>query len=317
MEKLNYESTNILIKNLISNLKPKFTKISERLNISRQTIKNNLIKLREEKIISSFTINIHPNIQPNLKYILLEIKTNPKEPEMIDKLLEIPQLKMLDGIFGEFSLNALFIFKNSNEFKDTLNLIDKIMANSYFKKYQITEIIKVYKTNGIQLSKRKLKIYELDQVDKIILEILEFSQKKKLISTYDINKIFYKKYNLNISQSTIYNRIKKMEESHIILNYSINFNPKKIGFNGKFIVRIRPKNPSKYDKIALKLETKPEITHLYRVGTQFGIFAIIRTKKIGDYGKFIQNLYITEEIEDTFTNFVLDEQIPFTNFIII
>ncbi len=315
MKKINNNSLSILIKNLNSIVKPNFSHISRKLDISRQTLKNNINQLREEKIINNFTINIHPNIQPNLKYILFEIKTNPKEPIMIEELLKIPQLKMLDGIFGEFSLNGLFIFRNSEEFNKTLNLIDNIMANSYFKKYQITEIIKIYKTNGIKLSDINLRTYELDKVDLFILEILEFSQQKKFISTYDINKILKQSYNLNISQSTIYNRIKKMEESHIILNYSINFNPKKIGFNGKFIVRIKPKDPSKYDKIALKLEKKPEITHLYRIGSQFGILAIVRTNQVEDYGSFIRDLYMREEIEDTFTNFVLDEQIPFTNFI--
>ena len=57
------------------------------------------------------------------------------------------------------------------------------------------------------------------------------------------------------------NTYKEMEENNIILNYSINFNPKKIRFNGKFIVRIKPRDPSKYNEIALKLEKMSEITH--------------------------------------------------------
>ncbi len=303
-----------LIKNFNYQHKPNYSRISEKLNISRQTIKQNITKLREEKIINSFKINIHPMIEPNLKYVLLEIKTNPKEPIMIEKLQEISQLKMLDGIFGEYSLIALFIFKSLDEFNEILNQIDNIMANSYFKKYQITETIKIFKTNGIRLSKNPLIEYKVDKIDKFILEILENNQNKKLISTYDINKRMHQDYGIDISQSTIYNRIKKMEESRIILNYSLEFNPKKIGFMGKFITRIKPKNPSKYNEIALKLEKKPEITDLYRIGSEFGLFAIIRTKKIEDYGKIIRSLYITEEIEDTFTNFVLDEQILFTNF---
>jgi DNA-binding Lrp family transcriptional regulator len=56
-----------------------------------------------------------------------------------------------------------------------------------------------------------------------------------------------------------------------------------------------------------------EITHLYRVGEQFGIFAIVRVKEIKDYAQFIKTLYKTGEIEDTFTNFVLDERLPFTS----
>ena len=60
----------------------------------------------------------------------------------------------------------------------------------------------------------------------------------------------------------------------------------------------------------------PHITDLFRIGEQYGLFAIIRVKEIEDYGNFIRELYETEEIEDTFTNFVLDELKPYTNFII-
>ncbi|MFX0146832.1 MAG: hypothetical protein ACFE8E_03675, partial [Candidatus Hodarchaeota archaeon] len=146
------------VQNFVKNLngKTKFivTQNSHALGLSRQTFQNKLDGLREQKIITNFTININPNIQPhNLKYVMLEIKTNPKEPELVKELLKIPQLRMLDGIIGDFSLFSLFIFKSPEEYFQILNTIDNIMAKSYFKKYQIIETIKVYKTNGISLRK--------------------------------------------------------------------------------------------------------------------------------------------------------------------
>ncbi|MBD3212277.1 MAG: HTH domain-containing protein [Candidatus Lokiarchaeota archaeon] len=303
-----------IVKQLISKTKPSFTEISESLEISRPTLQNYLEDLKREKVINNFSININPNIQPNLKHVIMEIKTNPKEPELVQKLSEIPQLQMLDGIFGEFSLNAMFKFKNSAEFNEQLNLVDTIMAQSFFKKYQIIDTIKVYKTNGVKLSEINMVSYELDDLDYEILKILQYSQEEKLISTYDIKNILKENDKISVSQSTIYNRIKKMEESGIILNYSINFNPRKLGFLGKFIIRIKPIDPSQYDEIALDLERKKEITHLYRIGSQFGLFGIVRVKQIQDYAGFLQELYNTNEVEDTFSNFVLDERIAFTNF---
>ncbi len=302
-----------LIRKLNSKSKPNISKISKQLNITRKTFENNFKKLLKGEIVENFTININPNIEPNLKYVILEIKTNPKEPELVEELLKISQLKMLDGIFGEFSLIALFIFKNSEEFNRVLNNLDLIMSKSYFKKYQIIETIKVYKTNGLELSKIDLNPqHKLDEIDYNILNILLEKQGSKLISTYEIKHLLEE----DISQSTVYNRVKNLEESGIILNYSINFCPNKIDFKGKFIVRIKPKNPSKYDNLALKLIKNPHITDLFRIGEQYGLFAIIRVKEIEDYGNFIRKLYETEEIEDTYTNFVLDELKPYTNFII-
>lgn len=304
-----------LIKQLYSTTKPNISKISRELNITRVTFQNRFEQLAQENIIKNFTININPNISPNLKYIILEIKTNPKEPHLVEKLQKIPQLKILDGIFGEFSLLTLFIFKDSNEFNRVLNSIDKIMSNSYFKKYQLIEAIKVYKTYGIELINAISDVkYTLDNLDYLILKILEEDQGLKLLSTFEISKILKKMYQIKVSQSTIYNRIKNLEQTGIILNYAINFSPNKIGFKGKFFIRIKPKDTSKYNDLALKLEKKQEITHLFRIGEEYGLFAIIRVKNIEDYATFIKYLYETEELEDTFTTFVLDELKPYTNF---
>jgi transcription initiation factor TFIID TATA-box-binding protein len=340
--------------------------------------------------------------------VLLEIKTNPKEPKLVDELLNIPQLRMLDGIFGDYSLIALFIFKSPEEYYQILKTIDKIMAKSYFKKYQIIETIKVFKTNGIGLGNldisfkftdkinvkqiaqnninikynpekfpglvvkidnpratilifstgeavvtglsnvtekielidkiiqiiRKLgiKVDEkkvdrnlfIDDIDFLILKILQEDQGLKPISTYEIKNLFREKYSKNlkilnkndISQSTIHNRIKKLERQGVILNYTINFSPKELGFRGKYLLRIKPKDPSKYNNLALKLEMNKNITDLFRIGEEYGLFAIVRVKNVEDYGSFIRDLYLTEEIEDTYTNFVLDELKIYTNFII-
>lgn len=342
-----YQNSQQLIKNLSGKSKFVITKNSKAIGLSRQTYQNKLEYLRDQKIITNFTININPNIRPNnLKYVMLEIKTNPKEPELVEDLLNIPQLRMFDGIIGDFSLFALFIFKSPEEYYQTLNAIDKIMAKSYFKKYQIIETIRVFKTSGISLIKSRRRVEdqlngklieekdhlhdnsiiefpektflasELDDLDYNILKILRDCQGFKPISTYEIRKIFNERFQIEISQSTIHNRIKKLETEDIILNYAVNFNPKKIGFKGKYLLRIKPKDPSKYNEFAFRLTMKNNITDLFRIGEQYGLFAIVRVREIEDYATFIKELYSTEEIEDTYTNFVLDELISYTNFII-
>jgi len=303
-----------IIKNLKSHSKIKFSQVSEDLDVTRVTLQNRITNLREKQIISDFTITINPNIRPNLKYVFMEIKTNPQEPFLVKKLFEIPQLVMLDGILGEFSLIAMFVFKDLEDFNSSLSRIDSVMADSYFKKYQFIETIKIYKINSLRLNEVKQPLKDLDENDFNILKILKDKQKSKLLSTYEVKEILQKDYNITLSQSTIHKRIKDMETDGIILNYSIRFNPKLIGYKGKFYVKIKPKNPAKYDLIAENIERSKYITNLFRIGEQYGLLAIVRVKEIDDYGTFIKNLYETEEIEDTFTNFALDELKPFTNF---
>lgn len=306
-----------LIKCLNSPSKPNFSSIEEKLDISRKTLLRLFQELREKKIIKNYTININPNTRPGLRYVFLEIKTNPQEPELVDDLLKIPQIKKLDGIFGDYSLIALFVIENEEEYYDVLNSIDKIMAQSYFKKYQIFEAIKIFKINGIRLNKRIIgSEISLQKEERFILHILQNQQKESLLSTYEIKNIMKKELKIDISQPTISNKIRELRNNNIILNYTINFCPRRIGYKGKYLVRIKPKDPSKYDDLALKLEKNQYITDLFRIGEQYGLLAVIRVKEIEDYGFFIRNLYQAEEIEDTWTNFILDELIPFTNFII-
>jgi DNA-binding Lrp family transcriptional regulator len=315
-----------LIKSFNNESKYVITELTQILGYTRQTIKKRFDDLKIEKIISNFTININPNILPiNLKYVLLEIKTNPNEPKLLENLLKISQLKILDGILGEYSLFALLIFHSSEEYYQVLSIIDKIMAQSYFKKYHIIETIKVFKTNGIELHNNEIEPnFDIDSIDYVILKILQENQVLKLLSTYEIKDIINDKYKdfLNemnrqeISQSTIHNRIKKLENKNVILNYALNFCPKKIGYRGKYLVRIKPKDPSKYDEIALNLVKSQYITDLFRIGEQHGLFAIVRVKKVENYAEFIKSLYQSDEIEDTFTSFVLDELKTYTNFVI-
>ena len=320
-----YKTLN-LIKSFNNKSKYIITKLSQVLGYTRQTIKKRFDELKIEKIISNFTININPNLLPiNLKYVLLEIKTNPSEFWLSENLLKIPQLKILDGILGEYSLFALLIFHSYEEYYEVLSTIDKIMAQSYFKKYHIIETIKVFKSNGIELYNNKINPdFEVDAMDYIILKILQENQNLKPISTYEIKDIINESYKdfLNemnkqeISQSTIHNRIKKLEKNNVILNYALNFCPKKIGYKGKYLVRIKPKDPSKYNEIALHLEKNSYITDLFRIGEQHGLLAIVRVKNVEDYAEFIRILYQSDEIEDTFTSFVLDELKTYTNFVI-
>ncbi len=409
MQNKNLVEAHHFIKNLTGKTKFVISKNSRALGFSRQTYQNKLDILREQKIITNFTINIDPNIRPNnLKYVMLEIKTNPKEPELVEELLKISQLKMLDGIIGDFSLFALFIFKSSEEYYQILNKVDGIMSKSYFKKYQIIETIKVFKTNGISLRNSKItfdigkkidlkqiannfsntdydplkfpglvmkikdppativifstgkivitdygnvteikklknKIFDeiikigitlekkkinqtfnIDELDYLILKILQDDQGIRPISTYEIKDLLSKKYNeslksLNkddISQSTIHNRIKRLELQGVILNYTANFSPKKIGFEGKYFLRIKPKDPSKYNELAFNLVKNKDITDLFRIGEQHGLFAIVRVKKVEDYADFIRKLYQSDEIEDTWSSFILDELKTYSNFVI-
>src|SRR5665648_360704 len=125
MELKNEQELQILLKNLNSRSKLRISEISNKLGLTRQTFHTKFSILISNQIIKNFTININPRLGRNrMKIVILEIKTNPKEPHLVQDLIKIPQLKSLDGIFGEFSLIGLFQFKSVEQYHDILHTID-------------------------------------------------------------------------------------------------------------------------------------------------------------------------------------------------
>ena len=255
-------------------------------------------KLKERKVDDSENIEIEIQNKIDLNQIAqknAEIEYTPEKfPGIVMKIENTPI--------------KIFIFSNGR-----IVLTD--LKNTKKPELLLEEIIMNIRKTGIKLDKKNInQDFEVDNIDYIILNILRDGQGLKPISTYEIRKIFTDQLKLEISQSTIHNRIKKLEIEGVILNYTVNFHPKKIGFKGKYLLRIKPKDPSKYNELALRLDMNKNITDLFRIGEQYGLFAIVRVKKIEDYATFIRDLYSSEEIEDTYTNFVLDELKPYTNF---
>ena len=264
-----------------------------------KVFKTNGISLRNLKI--SFDIGRKINLK-EISKISANIEYNPQKfPGLVLKI-EDPRATILIFSTGKI------VITNFSKDVESGQEVDKI----------IEEIRKI----GIELDMKKInQNLDIDELDYLILRILQENQGLRPISTYEIKDLLNEKYSMNlkalnkddISQSTIHNRIKRLERQGVILNYTINFHPKKIGFKGKYFLRIKPQNLSHYDELALKLEKLPQITDLFRIGEQYGLFAIVRVKNIEDYAQFMRDLY-EEEIEDTYSNFVLDELIPYTNF---
>lgn len=299
-----------LVKSLNLKSKIQISKISENLNWSRNTVKSKLQSLIDSKVVENFSIIVNPNIL-NQDYIFIFIKTNPQESQILTELKKIPQVVMIDGIFGEYSLITKCVFNTKDEFNEMLRKFDLIISSySKFKKYRIVEAIKIYKINGINLiDKSKINI-KFDDIDYEIIRVLK-NQKFKYQSTYDISKKLKNDKNIEISQSAVYKRIKYLEDNNVILRYVIKFYPKLIDYHGKFILMLKPKDPREYEEFASSILQKyREIKEIYRTGEVFALLCIVRVQEIEDYGKLLLDLYKTNKIEDTYSYFILDEQYP-------
>ncbi len=102
--------------------------------------------------------------------------------------------------------------------------------------------------------RRKNQAVFLDEVDREILRILQENAKQ----TYtEIGR------RLELAHSTVYDRIKKMEEQGIIKKYDIVIDPKKVGVRFLTAIVTIFANPKESEKIAEKLAKKKEILEVF------------------------------------------------------
>lgn len=117
----------------------------------------------------------------------------------------------------------------------------------------------------------------LDQTDRLILEKLEKNSKKKF---FEIAR------EIRVSPSTVFNRIKRLEERKIILGYKAVVDHKKTGQNVTAIVHIVTEKLSAFE-ISEKLSQKAAVEEVFAVTGEFDIIAKIRFKDTDELGKFM------------------------------
>lgn len=110
----------------------------------------------------------------------------------------------------------------------------------------------------------KDKNYEIDNIDKQILEILTKNAKKPY--TEVAKKVF-------VSGGTVHVRMNKLEEVGIVTGTTLNINYSKLGYKITVFIGIFLEKSALYDQVIDKLKSIPEITNLHYTTGNYSIFA--------------------------------------------
>ena len=306
------EYDSLILKELVKDCRVALTYIGEKTGLSRFAVKNRIRKLFEEGFISGPTVVLNPFLVGLKRTVFFEFKTNPHEPWLARMLEKTESCDILDGITGEYSLFGRFRMFDDANFRRVLKMADEVMSKSFFKKYRVVDAIRIYKETGIPFTFKEVESpSDLDEVDLKILDVLlhqaKYVESSRSLSTMELSRLL-RSFGMQISQPTVFKRLTKLEEKGVILGHTMIVNWSRLGFNSKFIVRIKV-NPNAYDDIARNfLALMDEITDLYRTGEDYGLLAILRVRDVSEYNSFLLKLYESKEIIDTYTTLVLEER---------
>lgn len=300
-----------ILEMLVKDSRVSLTEISRRTGLSRFAVRDRVEKLFGAGVILGSTIVVDPAQVGMSRTVFFELKTNPHEPWLAKMLEKTSSCDLLDGTAGEFSLLARFRLSSDEHFAAVLKKIDTAMGRSYFKKYRVVNVIRIFKESGVAFQTGVARSLKVDGVDREILRILldrtENANSPLPLSTVELSKRLGA-LGVRMSQPAVFNRLSRLESNGIILGHSVKLGYSKLGLQIKFIVRIKA-NPNAYDVVAGSyLTSMPQIFDLYRTGEEYGLLATVRVRDAQEFNSFLLRLYDSKEIIDTYSTLVLEER---------
>jgi DNA-binding Lrp family transcriptional regulator len=274
--------------------------LSNELEISTTKLKKQILFLKKENIIKSWSIVINPTTQPQNKIFYLFIKTNPNEPAIVSNILQTyddEELSRFEGITGDFSLVGRFHYPTPSSFLASLEHLYSIVGETGFKKYQLVEVIEIQKLSGFRCRKitDSLRLSEIESLTKI--QSLN-SQSKYPLSSYQIAKLMKKQ------QPVVSRQLKKWKDGNVILGYSLITDYWKHNYIHAYVQLKAPLG--QYQNVIDFCMTNDHIQDIFRTNQEYSLLLGTRFPNLQELNSFLKNLYTHSTVEDTVTSIVLD-----------
>ncbi|AFK23154.1 Lrp/AsnC family transcriptional regulator [Pyrococcus sp. ST04] len=137
---------------------------------------------------------------------------------------------------------------------------------------------------------------ELDDLDRKILSIL---LRDSRTSYREIAK------ELNVAVGTIYNRIKKLEDSGIIQGFTVKLNYEVIGYELTTIIGIKAQG-KKIREIERIIAKDKHVTCVYDVTGEYDIIVVAKFRNREDMNRFVKSVLSIDGVEKTNTHVALE-----------
>ncbi|MCF2137377.1 MAG: Lrp/AsnC family transcriptional regulator [Candidatus Thorarchaeota archaeon] len=291
---------------LLHNSRAGAVALARDLSKSRNWVTRTLRQLTKDNVVRAYTTVLDPLQAYSERSTILLIKTNPRELGVSRALLEMPGLESLDGVSGEYSLLGLFRFRSADAFETFLNMVDSTIAQSGSKTYELVQVLTTYKTKGFIVHTHKASEVHLTPKDWALLDIIRRHVPSESnpfpMSQLEIGR----RMAPPLSQPAVSKAMTRLEESGIILGYSIDLLFIHIGLPIKFFLEIKPA-PGSIAETAHVVAEMNEVWDLHRTSESFSLFATVRCSSILHYNQFLRRLYENSNIIDTRSQISLEE----------
>jgi len=136
-------------------------------------------------------------------------------------------------------------------------------------------------------------------VDETDLKIIEMLEKDARVSVREVAK------QLGISEGTVYNRVKRMQEEGIIRGYSAKVDPTKLGMDLSAVIGLRVAGGHLVE-VEQEISKSKEVSCVYDVTGDYDAVIIARFRSRADLNKFIKGVLANPHVERSVTHVVLN-----------
>jgi len=124
-------------------------------------------------------------------------------------------------------------------------------------------------------------MHDLDSTDERIIEILKNNARSSLRDMSD-------KKGVNLSASSIRNRMLKLEQEGIIKKYTVSVDHRKMGFDIQMMMLIRAK-PKRVESVLSELEKYENVHDTYRTSGSVNVLCLVRARNMEALKDFLEN----------------------------
>jgi len=256
----------VILAELDKNCRIPSTKLARKVGKSRQAVEYRINQLVKKGIITSFNAAINPHkIGYKLHKIYLKLRNIPEEKDKLFSYLRKSGVVYWMGecsgtwdlIFALFSKNDYEFFELKNELISKFN---KIIVEEYGENLlDVKQYSKMYFTGKIEEPTMFAGEIVDNKLDKLDYEILAEAVNNARISLVELAR------KVNSTEIIVKNRLKKLEEKGIIIQYRIGVDLNKLGLElYKAIIKLDRYSKEDERKLLSYMSSLPNIQYFIR-----------------------------------------------------
>jgi len=305
------EAEKLVLEALVQNSRYSPDLIGQMIGKSRNWVSRTIKGLVKSGVIRGYTTIVNPSLVQGARGTILFMKSNPRESNISQKLMEMEELESLDGVSGDHSLLGFFRYNSQGIFEDLLDRVDRVVASSGTGKYHLVQLLTAYKKDRFRVITLETPQAPLSEKELELIRIL-YRQKATIENPFPMTQEkIGTLMNPQLSQPAVSKAIDKLLLKRVIVGYSIDLDFSLINLPVKFYIRIKVA-PGTVSDIAMKLVENDDVWDLFRTSENYRLLAMVRTDSIGSFNQFLRQLYEDSNVLDTLSYISLEEWfVPF------